>query len=133
MRLMERVVPPRGGPTPDPFNRDLEAFAHAFAGHHHPLDNLSDDLFALCHRRRGACHKAGTLCASYRMAARSAAERARCSGQGKTDTQGSYLCQRLVSIGTDVSQLRVQPGGVGEHLHVIDHVISRFLPGRLVP
>ena len=34
------------------FNRDLEAFAPACAGHYHPLNDLADDLFALGHRRR---------------------------------------------------------------------------------
>src|SRR5215510_14940602 len=43
---------PRGAPTPEPFNRDLEAFAPAFTGYDHSLDDLADDLFALCHRRR---------------------------------------------------------------------------------
>ena len=53
MRLMGRVISPAVRPTPDPFNRDLEAFTPAFAGHYHPLDDLSDNLFALRHRRRG--------------------------------------------------------------------------------
>src|SRR5215813_10697501 len=44
---------PHGGPASDPFNRDLEAFAPAFSGYHHPVDDLSDDFFALCHRGRG--------------------------------------------------------------------------------
>src|SRR5262249_28008896 len=44
---------PGGDASSDPFDRDLETFARAFPGHNHAVDNLSDNLFALCHCRGG--------------------------------------------------------------------------------
>src|SRR5215471_12483079 len=35
----------RRGPAPDPFDGDLQAFAGPCAGHHHVLDDLSDNVF----------------------------------------------------------------------------------------
>jgi hypothetical protein len=44
---------PGGDASSDPFDRDLETFACAFPGHNHAVDNLSDNLFTLRHRRGG--------------------------------------------------------------------------------